>query len=93
MSLVQQNYNDRNLVRQNRLNQSTIDFVEYLMALGDTQEVADGKVSELSSEVGAYVYVYVLGNMELINQINASSLSFMDADAKAFLTNALTPTV
>ena len=93
MSLVKQDYNDRNSVRQNQLNQATMNFVEYFVGLGDTLEVAEGKVSELSSEVASYVYIYILGNMELIAQINASSLVFMDAPAKAFLIDALTPTV
>lgn len=87
---VQPTYAERNAMRLQQLDEATMSFIQYFIGLGDDQATAQGKVTELSTEVGAYIYTYVLGNMELIAQINASNLAFMDADAKAFITNALT---
>ena len=85
-------YMNRVRQREFTLGKATMDFVGYFMGLGDTQEVAEGKVSELSSEVAALLYVYTLGNTQpLIDGINASALPFMDATAKAFLVEELTP--
>ena len=78
--------------REWTLGQSTMNFIGYFMSLGDTQEVAEGKVTELSTDIAALLYVYALGNTQpLIDAINASALPFMDAAAKAFIVNQLTP--
>jgi hypothetical protein len=82
-------YRERNLQRQTLMEEATMAIVKHFMDLGDDKTTADGKVSQLSTEVALYIYPYVLGNMELIAQINASQLSFMDAAAKAVLTDIL----
>jgi hypothetical protein len=87
-------YMSRVRQREFTLGKATMDFVAYFMGLGDTQEVAEGKVSELFTEVAALLYVYTLGNTQpLIDGINASALPFMDATAKAFLVGELTPVI
>lgn len=91
---IQPNYEERNLMRQSTLNHATMNFVAYFMGLGDDQITAEDKVSQLSTEVAAYIYPYVLGNTQaLINQINASSLPFMDQAAKDFIIGDLTPSI
>ena len=71
--------------------QSTMNFVGYFMALGDDKATAENKVSQLSTEIAALLYVYTLGNMQpLIDAVNASTLPYMDAAAKTYLTGELT---
>lgn len=71
--------------------QSTMDFIKYFIGLGDDKPTAETKVSQLSTEVAAYLYAYVLGNKQpLIDGINASTLPFMDQAAKDYLTTQLT---
>jgi hypothetical protein len=66
------------------------DGVEF-MAKGDEKSVAEQKVSDISTEISAFLYVYTLGNKQpLINSINGSVLPFMDAEAKAALIGFLT---
>jgi hypothetical protein len=84
------NYEERNLSRQTQLNEATVSFEQYFINLGDDLATAKSKISQLSSEIAQFIYPYILGNMALITEINASELAFMDADAKAFITNALT---
>lgn len=83
-------YEERNLMRVTKLNQSTLALIAYFMGLGDDQLTAETKATDLSTEVAAYLYAYTLGNMALLAQIDASALPYMDAAAKAFLINALT---
>jgi hypothetical protein len=86
-------YQQRCVSREMTLMEATTDFVEYFIGLGDTQEDAELKVGQVSDEVAATLYQYRLGRTQpLIDGINASTLPFMDAAAKAFLVNALTPT-
>jgi hypothetical protein len=86
-------YMDRVRNREFTLGQATMNFVGYFMTLGDDQATAEGKVGQVSTEVAQYLYVYTLGNTQpLIDAINASTLPFMDAAAKAKLTGDLTPT-
>lgn len=83
-------YADRCSKRQDQLIIATMNFVQYFIGLGDDQSTAETKVSQLSTEVAAYLYAYVLGNKTpLINGINNSSLSFMDQAAKDYLINQL----
>jgi hypothetical protein len=78
--------------REFTLGKATMDFVGYFMGLGDDQATAEQKVTDLSTEVAALLYVYTLGNAQpLIDAINASTLPFMDAAAKAYLVGQLTP--
>jgi len=83
-------YQERNMMRQNRLDESTMAFVAYFMGLGDDQIIAEGKITELSTECAAFIFAYVMGNISaLINAINSSSLPFMDQAAKDFIINQL----
>ena len=85
-------YAERNARRQQTLEEATMNFVAYFMGLGDTKAVAESKVAAVSTEVAAYLYPYILGNTQpLIDSINASALSHMDAAAKAKLTGDLLP--
>jgi len=78
-------YMNRVREREFTLGKATMDFVGYFMGLGDDQATAEQKVTDLSTEVAALLYVYTLGNTQpLIDGINASALPFMDAAAKAF---------
>lgn len=77
--------------REFTLNSATMNFIDYFINLGDDKNTAETKVTDLSTEVAAYLYAYVLGNkIPLINAINNSTLPFMDVDAKTFLINELT---
>ena len=85
-------YKTRNEQREQTLTKATMDFVLYFIGLGDDKATAESKVAQLSTEVAALLYVYTLGNTQpLKDGINASALPFMDAAAKAFLVEALTP--
>lgn len=69
--------------RENKLMKATMDFVNYFVSLGDDIDVAKNKVSQLSTETNADIYGYVLGNKTpLFDKINASTLPFMDGQAK-----------
>jgi hypothetical protein len=84
-------YSQRCDLRQKTIYISTMNFVDYFIALGDDKPTADSKVSELSTEVATYLYAYVLGNISpLIDSINSSTLPFMDSAAKTFLITSLT---
>jgi hypothetical protein len=83
-------YQQRCEDRQSQLYTATMNFVQYFMNLGDDQATADGKVSELSTEIAAYLYAYVLGNKQpIIDGVNASTLPFMNQAAKDSLINDL----
>lgn len=83
-------YQERNLHRESVLNEATMNFVKYFMDLGDDQETAEGKVTQLSTECAAFVYTYIMGNTQALKDaVNASALPFMDQTAKDFLINAL----
>lgn len=83
-------YAERCNQRQDILITATMNFVKYFMDLGDDKPTADAKVSELSTEIAAYLYAYVLGNkIPLIDSINLSALPFMDPAAKDYLINQL----
>lgn len=85
-------YKSRNEQRQRVLEDATMGMVVYFMGLGDDQPTAEQKVKDLSTEVADKTYIYVLGNTQpLIDAINASILPFMDAAAKTFATDKLTP--
>jgi hypothetical protein len=83
-------YAERCNQRQDVLITATMNFVKYFIDLGDNKPTAEAKVSEVSTDVAAYLYAYVLGNKTpLIDSINLSSLPFMDAAAKDYLTQQL----
>lgn len=89
--VVVANYDARNEKRELTLITGTMNFVGYFMNLGDDQQTANDKVGQLSDEVASFLYAYRLGRTQtLIDAINASTLPFMDADAKAFIVNQLT---
>ena len=84
-------YKSRSAAREQTLMDATMEFVAYFISLGDDKATAESKVSQLSTEVAALLYVYTLGNTQpLIDAINASTLPFMDAAAKTKLTSDLT---
>jgi hypothetical protein len=86
-------YMSRTDRRQQVLMTATMNFVAYFMGLGDDQVTAEGKVSQVSTDVASLLYVYTLGNTQpLLDAINASTLPFMDAAAKAQLVGDLTIT-
>jgi hypothetical protein len=79
-------YADRCSKRQDQLITATMNFVQYFIDLGDDKGTAEAKVTEVSTEVAAYLYAYVLGNKQpLIDGIDSSTLPFMDANAKSQL--------
>jgi hypothetical protein len=82
-------YSERNLQRQTLMENATMALVAHFMGLGDDKTTADDKVTQLSTEVAVWIYPYVLGNMKLIEEVNASQLSFMDAAAKAVIVDIL----
>jgi hypothetical protein len=83
-------YQERNMIRQNNLDESTMKFVGYFMELGDDQAAAELKVSQVSTESAALIYPYIMGNISaLIDSINASSLPFMDQAAKDYIIDLL----
>lgn len=89
--MMPSSYSDRNLLRQQLIEESTMNFIQYFIDLGDDRATANLKVSELSTEVAQYIYIYILGNTQpLINSINSSSLSFMDSNAKLKIVGDLT---
>lgn len=84
-------YYKRSEAREVTLMKATMNFVKYLVDLGDTQEDAEIKVTELSTSVGSLLYMYTLGNTQpLIDAVNNSSLPFMDSLAKVYLVEQLT---
>jgi len=84
-------FEKRSDARQVALMKATMNFVAYFMGLGDSKEDAEAKVQEMSREVKADLYPYVLGDTQpLIDAINASALPHMDAAAKAQLIGDLT---
>lgn len=89
-------YLARTQEREHTLMKATMGFVGYFMGLGDDQETAEGKVSQVSSAVATYLYVYTLGNtqplIDAINGISEGDMVFMDSDAKANLIGGLTIT-
>lgn len=83
-------YADRCSKRQDQLITATMNFVQYFISLGDDQGTAEAKVAEVSTEVAAYLYAYVLGNRgPLIDNITNSTLVFMDQAAKQKLIDDL----
>jgi hypothetical protein len=90
-------YKSRCRAREETLILSTIQMQEYFEGLGDTIPDAKTKVRGINEEVKEFLYLYVLGNVQplkdAVNNINIGTLSYMDAAAKAFLIDKLTPTV
>jgi GH25 family lysozyme M1 (1,4-beta-N-acetylmuramidase) len=84
-------YNARCTARDATLKEATMKFINYFVNSGDSPELAQSKVSQVSAETAPYLYAYVLGNVHsLVNAINDSSLEFMDEAAKNELISYLT---
>ena len=84
-------YMNRVRNREFTLGKATMNFVAYFMGLGDDQTTAESKVSQVSTEVAALLYVYTLGNTQpLIDAIQASTLPHMNQAAKDKLIGDLT---
>lgn len=91
--MITTSYAERNAMRQTKMNEATMAFVQYFVDLGDDLPTAESKVAQLSTEVAAYLYPYVLGNTQpLIDGINASTLPHMDQAAKDKIIGDLTIT-
>lgn len=87
---IYSSYESRCYARNKILSVATMNFVQYFVDSGDDKPTAESKVSQISTEVAAYLYAYVLGNKQpLIDGINNSALPFMDAAAKAKLVGDL----
>ena len=88
------NYEARNESREETLLAATMNFVGYFMGLGDDQITAETKVTQMSTEVAAFLYVYTLGNtqplIDAINNIDEGTYPFMDSASKAYIINELT---
>lgn len=83
-------YSSRNEARRAKLENATVYFIQYFIDMGDDLSTARNKVSELSTEISQYLYIYILGNTQpLIDAINNSNLPFMDQSAKEKLINDL----
>ena len=92
-SPITADYMSRTDRRQQVLMTATMNFVAYFMGLGDDQATAENKVSQVSTEVAALLYVYTLGNTQpLLDAIQASTLPHMDQAAKDKLIGDLTIT-
>jgi hypothetical protein len=77
--------------RRKQLYIATMNFVAYFIGLGDDQATAEDKVGQVSDEAEWRTYQYELGRTQpLIDSVNASTLPFMDAAAKAQLVGDLT---
>ena len=91
--VVYAKYDVRSSLREKKLMKATIDFVGYFMSLGGDKLTADTKVSQVSTEISQYLYVYTLGNsaplISSINNIDELVYPFMDAAAKAALVGFL----
>jgi hypothetical protein len=87
-------YSSRTRNRELTLMKATMSFVGYFMGLGDDQTTAESKVSDVSTEVAQFLYVYTLGNtqplIDAINNIDEVAFPYMDAAAKAKITGDLT---
>lgn len=83
-------YKKRTDAREWTLLKATSNFKEFFISLGDFEDVAKDKVTQISSEVAPMLYAYVLGNRQpLIDKIDSSELVFMTQDAKNYLTSQL----
>jgi len=88
--MITTTYEERNAIRQQKLNEATQSFIEYFVEIGDDQKTAEQKVSDLSTEVALYLYPYILGNTKpLLKSIQDSTLDFMNQDAKDTLISYL----
>ena len=95
LAIPTEEYIGRSKGREKHLHRSTLEMVGYFMqTLGDSEEDANAKVTELSTELAPALFPYVLGNKQpLLDGINASALPYMDANAKVFIINSLNYTL
>lgn len=86
-------YDERCEQRKKTLYSATMKFVAYFMSLGDDQNTAETKVAQVSTDVNATLYGYVLGNTQpLLDAIQSSTLPHMDQAAKDKIIGDLTIT-
>jgi len=78
-------YHKRSRMRKKQLIKGTLNLVGYFMLAQSLDETtAKNQMNQLSYECRDLLFLYELGNTQpLINAVNASSLPFMDAAAKA----------
>jgi len=90
MSEITTTYEQRNAIRQLKMNDATVSFIEYFISLGDDLPTAENKVSQVSTETSLHLFPYVLGNTQpLLDAIQESTLPFMDQNAKDALISQL----
>ena len=90
MAEITTTYEQRNARRQLKMNDATVSFIGYFIALGDDLPTAENKVSQVSTETSLQLFPYVLGNTQpLLDAIQASTLPFMDQNAKTELITLL----
>lgn len=89
--MITTSYPERNKIRQTKLEEATMAFVQYFIDLGDDLATAQAKVAQVSTEVSVHLFPYILGNTQpLLDALNASALPQMDAAAKAKIVGDLT---
>ncbi len=88
----------RNQNREATLNNATMGLVAHFMGkpINDDLKTANNKVDQLADEllndagnIDGYIRGSLIRKQKLIDAINASTLTHMDADAKAVIVNLL----
>jgi len=83
--MITTTYNQRNLSRQQQLEEATQSFLEYLIDEGSSEIIAKRQINSLSNELSSYLFIYILGNKQpLINGVESSRQEFMDEGAKNY---------
>ncbi len=79
-------YIKKNDERMMKLQIAITNMIGYFIGLGDDPVTAENKTIQLADEIGGgTMLLYQLGyEQKLIDSINASSLPYMDAAAKAY---------
>jgi len=95
MDVIKTGFGTRNDKRMVTWEKATEALVQHYVLLGDSQEVAEGKVKELGTELfdnhlsATMKYWFGVGKQPLIDAVNASVLVHMDGPAKLIATNIL----
>jgi hypothetical protein len=83
--MINTTYNQRNVARQQKLEEATQSFLQYLIDEGSTEIIAKRQINSLSNELSSYLFIYILGNKQpLINGVESSRQEFMDDGAKNY---------
>lgn len=94
---IKTTYQERCLMREQTLDESTTNLIKYFIGLGDDETTAKSKVTQVSTKVAAFLYPYVKGNVssliDALNAVDEVELPFFDAAAKAQITGDLSNAV